>query len=81
MLRPPSRNLFDRPGQSGLGELREAENEVHADVADSGVAKDAEGLTRVRGVMTPVGLGCILVAAVLDAVAIVSIRALMRGIV
>ena len=34
-----------------------------------------------RGVMTPVGLGCILVAAVLDAVAIVSIRALMRGIV
>ncbi|WP_248922157.1 type II secretion system F family protein [Olsenella intestinalis] len=34
-----------------------------------------------RGVMTPVGLGCILVAAVLDAVAVVSIRALMRGIV
>lgn len=34
-----------------------------------------------HGVMTPVGLGCILVAAVLDAVAVLSIRALMKGIV
>ena len=54
MLGAPGHDLAEGIRQGGLRELREPENEIHADVFHPGVPQDAEGLPGVRGVVTPV---------------------------
>ena len=54
VLGMPGHDLAERFGQGGFRELRESENQVHADVFHAGVPQDAESLAGVRGVVAPV---------------------------